>query len=251
MAARDCQATDLAGMTPAQQLKAICRRTQEMTRDQYACLAKLEQGLAMAGIQRFLPAELSDRQVRMVEQVFEKEITSVLAPLAVPTPDKLPSLAEPGAGRRPCDCKTSSGDSVRRHSLWSIRTPLPDALFRRRLCLPVAGGCRLACSSIGCSRTRKCWNACRFGLHVMPMRKFGKTWPATCSVNLPTDCRTALWKQDCVRLEIDQRASDELVAFLQTGVTCIGRVCLSRPGTARPGRLRPTARPARLRETQI
>ncbi len=38
-------------------------------------------------------AELSDRQVRMVEQVFEDEIASVLAPLAVPAPDKFPPLA--------------------------------------------------------------------------------------------------------------------------------------------------------------
>ena len=51
-----------------------------MTADQYACLSELEERLAREGIERFAPQELSDRQMRMVQQVFENEIASVLAP---------------------------------------------------------------------------------------------------------------------------------------------------------------------------
>ena len=89
---RGCEATDIAGMMPAEQLAAIGERTQVMCADQYACFEELEQALAAAGIQRIRPGALSDRQIRVVQQVFETEIASVLSPLAVATPEKFPAL---------------------------------------------------------------------------------------------------------------------------------------------------------------
>lgn len=90
---QECVQRDLRGMTPAEQLDSVDRRTRALVADLYACLAQLENELAHAGLKRFRPAELSQRQVRMVEQIFESEIASVLSPLAVPHPDQFPSLA--------------------------------------------------------------------------------------------------------------------------------------------------------------
>ena len=58
LADHDCQQPDLAGLSPADQLEAICRRTQQMTVDQYACFEELEEPWPSAGIQRFRPDEL-------------------------------------------------------------------------------------------------------------------------------------------------------------------------------------------------
>jgi len=88
-----CEAPDLAGLTPVQQLDAIMQRTKRMCGDQYACFEELEQTLAGAGVQRCRPATLGDRQVRTVQAVFDAEISSVLSPLAVDTPEQFPPLA--------------------------------------------------------------------------------------------------------------------------------------------------------------
>ena len=80
-------------MTPGEQLDAIHRRTRRMIDEQYACFAELAEALAAAGIRRFTPEQLSDRQVRMAEHVFDTEISSVLCPLAAVTPDRFPTLA--------------------------------------------------------------------------------------------------------------------------------------------------------------
>ena len=92
LASFDCDTLDLAGFSPRDQLEAICARTHQMARDQYACFDDLERGLAAAGVQRFSPSHLSDRQRGVVEQVFEDEIASVLAPLAIAAADSLPTL---------------------------------------------------------------------------------------------------------------------------------------------------------------
>ncbi|MBM4088332.1 MAG: polyphosphate kinase 1 [Planctomycetes bacterium] len=49
--------------------------------------------MAGVGIRLCRPEELSDRQVRMAEQIFDTEIASILAPLAVTSPDQFPPLA--------------------------------------------------------------------------------------------------------------------------------------------------------------
>ena len=74
-------------------------RTRAMCADQYACFEELEQALAGAGIQRCRPGALSDRQVRMVQQVFETEISSVLSPLAVDYARAIPTAGQPDVDR--------------------------------------------------------------------------------------------------------------------------------------------------------
>src|SRR5829696_4737226 len=66
-------ATDPTGLTPGEQLAAISARARAMVAQQQACFAELEQKLAEAGIRRVRGQDLTERQGKAVEQVFESE----------------------------------------------------------------------------------------------------------------------------------------------------------------------------------
>ncbi|MBI1313735.1 polyphosphate kinase 1 [bacterium] len=84
---------DPAGMTPAEQLQAIRDRTQQLTRDQYACyVEELEPQFQTAGLRRLRPDALDPQQSQVMRQVFQDEIVSLLAPMAVETPGDFPLL---------------------------------------------------------------------------------------------------------------------------------------------------------------
>ena len=85
---------DPAGMSPGRQLKAIAKRTQGLSNDQYECLnQQLLPALAQAGIHRLKFEELTERQHRSLEQVFLSEIAPILSPQAVGNGDLFPLLA--------------------------------------------------------------------------------------------------------------------------------------------------------------
>jgi polyphosphate kinase len=91
---RGSKTKDSAGMTPNQQLAAISARARELTRDQYQCyLEQLEPALAEASIQRLRMDDLSAQQTQFVQQVFIDEIVSLVAPLAVESPECFPTLS--------------------------------------------------------------------------------------------------------------------------------------------------------------
>jgi polyphosphate kinase len=93
---------DPAGMTSAQQLKAIDERMQAFTAEQYQCyLADLEPALAEAGLKRVRPDGLSDRQSQHIQTLFEQEIFPVLTPLAI----ALTTNAESADGEKPSSRK--------------------------------------------------------------------------------------------------------------------------------------------------
>jgi polyphosphate kinase len=84
---------DPAGLTPDEQLAAISERAHLMTVDQYTCyLNDLEPALAQAGVRRITPADLTDRQFKVIDQVFEDEISAILTPMAVTSPADFPLL---------------------------------------------------------------------------------------------------------------------------------------------------------------
>lgn len=83
---------DPAGLTPAQQLRAIEKRVNRMMIDQYACFQEIETGLAERGIRRILPGEMNDRQRDVAEQIFVNEIFPILTPLAVEGREDFPQL---------------------------------------------------------------------------------------------------------------------------------------------------------------
>lgn len=85
---------DPAGMSPAEQLKAVSKRAHVMLGDQYACLmGELDPKMLEVGIRRVRPADLNDRQLRTIEQIFQSEIFSVLTPIAVKSAEEFPLLA--------------------------------------------------------------------------------------------------------------------------------------------------------------
>ncbi len=84
---------DPSGLTPQQQLEAIGRRASQMVSDQYTCLIEeLDPRLSQAGIRRLQAADLSEKQARVVEQLFESEILPVMTPMAVDTNGEFPLL---------------------------------------------------------------------------------------------------------------------------------------------------------------
>jgi len=83
---------DPAGMTPVQQLKAISQRVHQMIDDQYACFSQIETGLAEQGIQRLSPRQTSDPQQQAASQIFQTSVFPVLTPIATTGSDDFPRV---------------------------------------------------------------------------------------------------------------------------------------------------------------
>ncbi len=212
LAAHNCAAPDLAGMSPSVQLTEICARAEQMAQDQYDCLKNLETGLANAGIQRYAPSELSERQERMVEQVFEHEIAPVLTPYAVPTTDKLPLMANQTVvvGAR---LKTPAGSRY-------IVVPFGGSTHRF-LTLYSEGGYAYLLLEDALSMFLDRLFPDEEVLECVPFRltrhadeDVRQDLAGDLIGQLPADAEPD-WKRDCARLEIDQRASDEFVEFFR------------------------------------
>jgi polyphosphate kinase len=84
---------DPSGMRPTEQLDAIFKRATRMVEDQYACFSELEKQFAPSGIVRVLPHELSGEQSRHAEYVFKNEIAPVLSPMTFTGSEQAPLLA--------------------------------------------------------------------------------------------------------------------------------------------------------------
>lgn len=84
---------DPSGMLPLQQLAAIRRRVRQMTDDQYRLYREeLEPALSNAGIRRLRLNELNAGQKRVLKQAFDDELFSVLSPMAVRPGEDFPLL---------------------------------------------------------------------------------------------------------------------------------------------------------------
>lgn len=83
---------DPSGMTPTAQLEAVSKRVRQMVADQYNCFSEIEPLLVEAGIRRICSAELNERQLKALEQVFESEVFSTLTPMAVADQERFPLL---------------------------------------------------------------------------------------------------------------------------------------------------------------
>lgn len=86
--------TDPAGLTPAEQLQRIRRRTGVLVAGQYACLAeRILPGLAAHGVQLVAGQPLAPDDHRALEPFFEAELFPLLTPLAVGGERVFPLLA--------------------------------------------------------------------------------------------------------------------------------------------------------------
>ncbi|MFV2068985.1 MAG: polyphosphate kinase 1, partial [Pirellulales bacterium] len=85
---------DPAGMTPTEQLAAISQRTHQMVADQVRCYGGvLEPALAEAGVRRIRPTDLTERQARDAARVFQDQVFPVLTPMVVTSAHDFPLLA--------------------------------------------------------------------------------------------------------------------------------------------------------------
>ena len=214
------QKLDPAGMTPAQQLQAIRERTQQLTRDQYACyVEELEPRFPTAGLQRLRPDELDAAQSQVMQQVFQDEIVSLLAPLAVPEPGDFPLLINRTLSMCVRLERPSQEDPNEIETRYTVipfgRIPL------RFVTLPSEGAYSFVlleevvqhfagyffpeetvCECVTFRITRNADMAIREDL-------------ASDLLSEMEDLLVARRESDCVRLELADSASDELTGFLQ------------------------------------
>ncbi len=214
------QKLDPAGMTPAQQLQAIRERTQQLTRDQYACyVEELEPRFPDAGLQRLRPTELDAQQSQVMQQVFQDEIVSLLAPLAVPTPGDFPLLINRTLSMCVRLERPSQDNPEEIETRYAVipfgRIPL------RFVTLPSEGAYSFVlleevvqhfatyffpeetvCECVAFRITRNADMAIREDL-------------ASDLLSEMEDLLVARRESDCVRLELSDDASDELTGFLQ------------------------------------
>jgi polyphosphate kinase len=221
---------DPSGMRPTEQLDAIFSRASRMAADQYACFSELETQLNRSGIVRVLPHELSGEQSRHAEYVFENEIAPVLSPMTIAGSEQAPLLAN-------------------RMLYIAVRLSSPDSAFGSKTGKPPADAAqkarsrRLAVIPIGKTPGRFITLPSEGGYHYVLIEDlvtlfanrffpgeaiaetacFRVTRNADVSVreddahdllSAMEDVIDARKRGDCVRLEIDARASSAMLSAL-------------------------------------
>ena len=86
--------TDPAGLTPKQQLEKLTVKIQDFSKRQYSCLNRsIIPALKKCGYYFKANSEMTDKQLRFVDDYFEKLVFPVLTPMAVDTRRPFPLLA--------------------------------------------------------------------------------------------------------------------------------------------------------------
>lgn len=217
LAQRGSVKPDPTGLTPDQQLQAIGQRTRQMIADQYACLSgEIEPGLATSGIRRLTPDQFSEAQLAAVERVFEQELSAVFTPLAVGEGEEFPLL--PNRTLSLCVRLGPAADQ-KAGSRFAVIPFL--GTFRRFLTLPSEGGYAYVLLEHAVTAVVE-----RFfpGEPVIECVPFRITRNADMSIredsaaDLLDEMEEALDARrhsPCVRLEIADDASTDVLAFIQ------------------------------------
>lgn len=211
---------DPSGLLPGEQLLAVRARVGRMIRDQYACFQNdLEPKLAAAGLRRLRVEELNTAQRRHVRQVFEGEVYSILTPMAVTSSADFPLLPN----QLLCLC-------VR------LKAPVDTPEAVRYAILPLGPGTPRFLTVPGDTgdsylllEDLTTLFADRFfvGEEIAECVPFRMTRNADVSVredsasDLLAEMEVVLDERrlaDCVRLEVDARASQTLIRFLRDAV---------------------------------
>ncbi len=231
IANRPTKKLDHSGLTPDEQLKAISQRTHQMLVDQYQCFnGELEPKLAEAGIKRLRKGELTDRQSRGLEQVFEEEIFPVLSPVRVTGVEDFPILANQALNIF-VQLSPATGSEIPRFAVISLRrnstrfiTLHADKGYAYTL---IEDAVRLYVE--------------RFfpGEDVVEAVPFRITRNADMSVrdDLAADLMAemeeildARKQSECVRLEIDANASETSLSFLKQVLDVLNEDVFAAPG---------------------
>lgn len=210
---------DPAGLTPSEQLAEISARMHELVERQHACLQKdLEPLLRKGGIRHLRMEELSAAQLRHVEALFEDFIFPVVSPVAVSPGEEFPLLAGLGLALY-VRLEGTPEEGGSRHALVAV----PKGLARF-LTLPGEAGFPY----ILLEEVIRTYVARLFpGVAVRECAAFRITRNADMGVredlagDLLAQMREVLTERkesDCVRLEIEKRASKEAQAFLRAAL---------------------------------
>ena len=207
---------DPAGLTPSEQLTKIAERMRELVTQQHRCLQKeIEPALRKGGIRRLTLAELSAPQLRHVESFFDDHIFPVISPVAVSLEDEFPLLLNLGLTLY-VRLEPEEGSTESRHAIIAVPRNLA-----RFLTLPSDSGY----SYILLEEVIRAYAGRLFpGVAVTECAAFRITRNADMSVredqagDLLEQMREVLTDRltsECVRLDIEKRASREARAFLQ------------------------------------
>ena len=210
---------DPAGLSVADQLSRISARMHSMVERQHLCLQKdIEPLLRKGGIRRLRMEELNAAQLRHVEALFDDFIFPVISPVAVKSDDEFPLLAGLGIALY-VRLEGTPEEGGARHALVAV----PKGLARF-LTLPGEA----SFSYILLEEVHRTYVGRLFpGVRVLECAAFRITRNADMSVredlagDLLEQMREVLTERkesDCVRLEIEKRASKEAVAFLKAAL---------------------------------
>ena len=210
---------DPAGLAPSEQLAEISARMHELVERQHACLAKeIEPALRKGGLRRLRMEELSAAQLRHVEALFEDSIFPVVTPVAVAPDREFPLLAGLGLALY-VRLEGAPEDPAPRHALVAMPKSLP-----RFLTLPGETGF----AYVLLEEIVRAYAGRLFpGVAVQECAAFRITRNADMGVredlagDLLAQMREVLVERkesDCVRLELEKRASKEAQAFLRAAL---------------------------------
>ena len=210
---------DPAGLSVADQLSNISARMHSMVERQHVCLQKdMEPLLRKGGIRRLRMEELNAAQLRHVEALFDDFIFPVISPVAVKLDDEFPLLAGLGIALY-VRLEGTAEEGGSRHALVAV----PKGLARF-LTLPGEAGF----SYILLEEVIRTYVGRLFpGVRVLECAAFRITRNADMGVredlagDLLEQMREVLTERkesDCVRLEIEKRASKEALAFLKSAL---------------------------------
>jgi len=137
------QKRDPAGLTPAQQLRAIRRRVQRMVQEHSAGVQTALNELAQQGVPMVRPADWTDGQRQWLRRYFQREIFDQLSPLALSDRSPLPILPGLKLHIAALLLPQQRGDAAEQ-SATLIDVPVPTAC-KRFVQLPSREGLQLVC----------------------------------------------------------------------------------------------------------
>ncbi|QDT36252.1 polyphosphate kinase 1 [Stratiformator vulcanicus] len=241
---------DPSGMTPSEQLSAIRERVAEMTRDQYGLFDSLMKLLAESRLTRVDHNNANPDQSRVLERLFSNEIYGVYTPMAVV--DEAPFPRPTGGTMNLCvklsvDPNRPFRDRPTDEPNDPAEPPSTEPQTRYAI-IPfgTAGSRVITVPSDGGYSFILLEDAVRMfverffaGTPVVEVVAFRVTLDADLSVredaasDLLGEMRGVLEarkESHCVRLEIEDNASEELVEFLQAGLRVDSADVLKIPG---------------------
>lgn len=211
--------TDHSGLTVSEQLSAIYERTAEMVREQYRIFCDdLEPALEQYGIQRVNLSEATVSQHKTAKRIFKEQVFAVLSPMGLPEGEELPLLAN----RALYVCAQIENKNEEQPFRFAA-IPLGRAL-PRLLTMPTEKGYSYALLE---DLVREFVDDFFPGEEVVSTSLFRVTRNADIALqedsasDLIRDMKEVLQRRksaECVRLEIDEAASSQMLEFLQKGL---------------------------------